>query len=133
MSVARFGVSLEEELLEALDVYVRENNFPNRSRAIRHLIEKNLVEQKWQCNHVVAGSIVLLYDSGMRDVGERLLALQNTFHSFILGSQHFFLDTGSILEVISVKGPSYKLTEISDKMISVKGINHGKLVMSRVD
>ena len=39
MSVSRFGVSFESELLEALDNYVKENNFPNRSQAIRQLIE----------------------------------------------------------------------------------------------
>ena len=44
MSVARFGVSLENDLLEALDEYVLSNKFPNRSQAIRHLIEKNIVE-----------------------------------------------------------------------------------------
>jgi len=49
MAVSRFGVSLEEELLIALDQYVTENNFSNRSQAIRYLIEKNLVEQKWKC------------------------------------------------------------------------------------
>ena len=46
MPVARFGVSLENDLLEALDAYVLENKFPNRSQAIRQLIEKNLVEKK---------------------------------------------------------------------------------------
>lgn len=45
MAVTRFGVSLDEELLLALDEYVEENNFSSRSRAIRHLIEKNLVEE----------------------------------------------------------------------------------------
>ncbi|MDR2038236.1 MAG: ribbon-helix-helix protein, CopG family, partial [Bacteroidales bacterium] len=54
MAVSRFGVSLESDLLEALDHYVEENNFPNRSQAIRQLIERNLVEKKWQCNHIVA-------------------------------------------------------------------------------
>ena len=55
MSVSRFGVSLEEELLTALDQYVTENNFSNRSQAIRYLVEKNLVEQKWKCDNLVAG------------------------------------------------------------------------------
>ena len=48
MGVSRFGVSLEEELLTALDQYVTENNFSNRSQAIRYLIEKNLVETKME-------------------------------------------------------------------------------------
>jgi len=59
MSLARFGVSLEEDILNALDNFVIENNLPNRSQAIRHLIEKNIAEKKWLCNHVVAGAIVI--------------------------------------------------------------------------
>jgi CopG family nickel-responsive transcriptional regulator len=62
MSVARFGVSLENDLYEALDEYVHENKFPNRWQAIRHLVEKNLVESKWKCNNIVIGAIILIYD-----------------------------------------------------------------------
>jgi len=42
MKVKRFGVSLEEDLLESLDELVKEQKFPNRSQAIRFLIKKNL-------------------------------------------------------------------------------------------
>ena len=52
MSLKRFGVSLEDNLLESLDQYVNENGFANRSQAIRFLIEKNVAERKWQCNHI---------------------------------------------------------------------------------
>ncbi|MDD4425533.1 MAG: ribbon-helix-helix protein, CopG family, partial [Mariniphaga sp.] len=40
MAVTRFGVSLDEELLLALDKYVEENRFSNRSQAIRHLHQR---------------------------------------------------------------------------------------------
>ena len=50
MSLKRFGVSLEDNLLESLDQYVNENGFANRSQAIRFLIEKNVAERKWQCS-----------------------------------------------------------------------------------
>jgi CopG family nickel-responsive transcriptional regulator len=62
MPLARFGVSLDEELLKALDSFVIENSLPNRSQAIRHLVEKNLVEKKWHCNQMVAGAIVMVYE-----------------------------------------------------------------------
>ena len=57
MALKRFGVSLEDELLEQLDALVKEDGYANRSQAIRFLIEKNLAEKKWQCNHIVAGTI----------------------------------------------------------------------------
>ena len=91
MGLKRFGVSLDESLLESLDLFVVNNGFTNRSQAIRFLVEKNIAETKWLCNHVVAGTIIIMYDQ------------------------------------------SYKLTELSDRLIAIKGIKHGKLVMSRAD
>jgi len=40
MTVTRFSISLEKELLKELDLYADDNNFANRSQAVRHLIEK---------------------------------------------------------------------------------------------
>jgi CopG family transcriptional regulator, nickel-responsive regulator len=131
MPVTRFGVSLEEELLGALDQYVKENKFPNRSQAIRHLVEKNLVEKKWQCNHIVAGAIVLVFDHHKKEVTNKLTDIQHDFFELILSSQHFHLNHDNCLEIIAVKGEAVKLTELADKLISIKGILHGKLVMSQ--
>jgi len=133
MSVARFGVSLENDLLEALDAYVHENKFPNRSQAIRHLIEKNLVESKWKCNNIVAGAIILIYDYNKNDIHSKLSEAKKTAIDEILSAQHFYISAEKVLEIIAVKGTSYKLTELSDSMISIKGIEHGKLIMSKVD
>jgi CopG family transcriptional regulator, nickel-responsive regulator len=133
MSLARFGVSLEEDILQALDSFVVENNMPNRSQAIRHLVEKNLVEKKWQCNNIVAGAIVLLYDHYKSDISVKLNEVQHDYFDVILSSQHFHLNHENCLEIIAVKGKANRLTEISDKLIGIKGIIHGKLVMSRVE
>lgn len=133
MSVTRFGVSLEEDLLVALDTFVKENRFPNRSQAIRFLIEKNLVEKKWQCNNMVAGAIILMYDHQKKDITGRMNEIQHDYYDVILSSQHFHLNHESCLEIIALKGTANRLTELSDKLISIKGINHGKLVMSKAN
>jgi len=133
MTVARFGVSLESDLLEALDEFVLSDKFPNRSQAIRHLIEKNLVEKKWKCNNIVAGAIILTYDNNKNDIQIKLADSKKNAINEILSVQIFYITAEKVLEVIAVKGPSYKLTELSDSMISIKGIEHGKLIMSKVD
>jgi CopG family nickel-responsive transcriptional regulator len=133
MALARFGVSLDEEILKELDGYVIENNFPNRSQAIRHLVEKNIVEKKWQCNHIVAGAIVLLFDHHKGDVMNKAGDIQHEFFDVILSAQHFHLNHSSCLEIIAVKGTANRLTELSDKLIGIKGIIHGKLVMSKAE
>jgi CopG family nickel-responsive transcriptional regulator len=133
MALARFGVSLDEDLLKALDGFVIENSLPNRSQAIRHLVERNLVEKKWQCNQVVAGAIVMMYDHHKGDVTAKSNDIQHLYFDVILSSQHFHLSHDSCLEIIAVKGTAKRLTELSDKLIGIKGIIHGKLVMSRAE
>ncbi|MBN1388584.1 MAG: nickel-responsive transcriptional regulator NikR [Bacteroidales bacterium] len=133
MSVVRFGVSIEKELLEALDDYVKENSFSNRSQAIRQLISDNLAIKKWKCNNIVAGSVTLVYNHEKSDIPGILTDIQHDYHKLILSSQHFHLDNNNCLEIIAVKGKAKDLTELAGKLIAVKGIQHGKLSMSRVD
>jgi CopG family nickel-responsive transcriptional regulator len=133
MPVSRFGVSLDEDLLIALDLFVKENQFTNRSQAIRHLVEKNLVEKKWQCNNVVAGAIIMLYDHHKKEVASKSSDIQHDYFDVILSAQHFHLNHDNCLEIIAVKGLASRLTELSDKLISIKGLKHGKLVMSKTD
>ncbi len=120
-------------LLKALDEFVIENKLPNRSQAIRHLVEKNLVEKKWQCNQIVAGAVVLLYDHHKGDVTTKSNDIQHEYFNVILSSQHFHLSHENCLEIVAVKGTANSLTELSDKLIGIKGIIHGKLVMSRAE
>lgn len=133
MSVVRFGVSIEKELLESLDDYVRQNGFSNRSQAIRQLISNNLTIQKWKCNNIVAGSVTLVYNQEKSDIPGILTDIQHEYHNSILSSQHYHLDNNNCLEIIAVKGKAKDLTKLADKLIAVKGIEHGKLSMSRVD
>jgi CopG family transcriptional regulator, nickel-responsive regulator len=133
MPVSRFGVSLEEDLLKALDDFVIENSYPNRSQAIRALVEKYIVEKKWQCNNVVAGAIVMVYDHHKGDVTTKSNDIQHEFFDVILSGQHFHLSHNTCLEIIAVKGISNRLTELSDKILAIKGVIHGKLIMSKAE
>ena len=131
MTVRRFGVSLDGEIMEMLDSYVDANQFPNRSQAIRHLIEEHTVEKKWLCNNEVAGAIVMVYDHHKNDVTKKANELQHEFHHLILSSQHIHLDHDLCLETIACRGKANELTSLADKLIALKGVHHGKLVMSR--
>lgn len=133
MPVTRFGVSLEEELLTALDQYVTENSFANRSQAIRYLIEKNLVEQKWKCDNLVAGAVIIVFPCQKPETRAHSAELQYQYRDVVIGVQQFNLSEQNCMEIIAVKGASRRLTELSDKLIGIKGIMHGKLIMSKTE
>ncbi|MCD7978246.1 MAG: nickel-responsive transcriptional regulator NikR [Tannerellaceae bacterium] len=133
MSIKRFGVSLEDEILESLDQYVIENGFANRSQAIRFLIEKNVAERKWQCDHIVAGTIIIMYDQGKKEIASKITSIQQHYTDVILSSSQYYINKNFCMHIATVLGTAFRLTELSDKMTTIKGIKHGKLVMSRAD
>ncbi len=133
MSVVRFGVSFEKDVLDALDEYVLENQFSNRSQALRQLVNKHIVEKKWQCNNQVAGALTLVYDHHKRDIANRLAEIQLGYQEEIISAQRYTLNENHSMEVIVLSGISARLTKLSEKLISEKGIQHGKLNMTRFD
>ena len=133
MQVKRFGVSLEEDLLNALDKLVKSQQFPSRSQAIRHLIKSTLISEKWDKNKNVAGAIVIVYDHHKRELNNNLMHVQHDFHDLILSTQHVHIAHDLCLETIAVKGKASDLLKLADKIIGTKGIKHGKLVMTDLE
>jgi CopG family transcriptional regulator, nickel-responsive regulator len=133
MQVKRFGVSIEEDLLKKLDAMVKESKFSNRSQAIRHLISQYEAREKWENNKIVAGTIVMVYDHHKRELSNKSTTIQHDYHDLILAVQHIHLDHNNCLETIALKGQANRLTELADQLIGLKGVKHGKLVMSSCD
>ncbi len=131
MALKRFGVSLEDDLFNKLDKFVSDNKFPNRSQAIRFLIEENTVEKQWEDNSEVAGVIVLLFDHHKKNTSNKATNIQHNYHDLVISSQHVHLDHDNCLETIIVKGKASKLKELADKLIALKGVKHGKLVTTK--
>ncbi len=133
MSLKRFGVSLENELLTELDSLVIRENLPNRSRAIGYLVQKNIVEEKWKNDEQVAGAVVVVYDHSKLEMHKEVNAIQHNYNCLILSGQHIHLDDHNCLEVIAVRGSASKLLKLVNKYKALKGIKNVELVMSGTD
>ena len=128
----RFGVSLEDNLLKELDDLVVKNQFPNRSQAIRHLIRSSQVQQKWKSNDIVSGCIILVYDHHKRDLLNKSMDVQHDYQHLILSVQHVHLDHSNCLETIALKGRAKQMQELVNRLIALKGMKHGDLVISAI-
>ena len=132
MSVKRFGVSLEEDLLKHLDQLVEDKQFPNRSQAIRFLIHARMVEKQWNEDEEVAGALVMIYDHHKKDLQKQMTDIQHDYHHLILSSQHIHLNHDLCLETITLKGKAGRLIRLTDKLKALKGIYHGEIVMTGI-
>jgi len=128
--LARFGVSLDQELLGKFDRLIREKNYTNRSEAFRDLIREDLVKAEWKKNKEIVGAITLIYDHHKRELVNKLMDIQHDFGDSIISSQHIHLDHDNCLEIIAVKGSSKEAQKLSDSLKSVKGVKHGTLSLS---
>jgi len=127
----RFGVSINENLLEAFDRLIVRKGYQNRSEAIRDLIRNQLVEMQWEKeDEEVAGTVTLIYDHHVRGLSDLLLELQHKYHHLILSTMHLHLDHHNCLEVLAVKGTAKQAREVAERLISVKGVKHGKLTIT---
>lgn len=133
MQIKRFGVSLEDDILAKLDKLVSSKKFPNRSQALRFLINSYGVGEKWQNNQEVAGAIVMVYDHHKRELQSKSMGIQHDYHDLILSVQHVHLNHSNCLETIAVKGKAQKLTDLADRLKGIKGMKHVSFVMSVTD
>jgi len=129
--LARFGVSIPKQLLEAFDEYIEKKHYANRSEAIRDLIRQKLVEEEWkESKEEVIGVITYLYDHHKRELAEKLLDLQHDFYDKIITTQHLHVDHERCLEIVLVKGKANEIRELADKIQALKGVLHVNLALT---
>ena len=127
----RFGISIDDKLLESFDRLIELKGYMNRSEAIRDLIRATLVELRWEGGEEeTVGTVTLVYNHHVRDLSDKLTEQQHTHHNQIISALHIHLDAHNCLEVLVVRGKARDVKKIADELIGVKGVKHGKLVMT---
>jgi len=129
--LSRIGVALDSELLKRFDRLIGQRGYTNRSEAFRDLIRDQLVtEQTAAPNAAVVGTITLIYDHHASGITEKLTELQHADHELVVSTSHAHLDHDSCLEVLIVHGRSAEVTRFADRLIGLKGVQHGRLVIT---
>jgi CopG family nickel-responsive transcriptional regulator len=127
MSLTRFSVSLDEDLMNAFDAKIKKDRCPTRSKAVGDLIRSSLVQTEWRAGDAVAGAIVLVYDHHTRDVLKRLMDMQHDCHEAIISTQHIHLDHDNCMEIVAVKGTPRVIEALVKRLKSIKGLKHVSL------
>jgi len=125
----RFGVCLEENLLNQFDRLLSEEGYSSRSEAIRDLIRDALVRR--DCSEQeseIAGVAILVYDHHQPELAQKLTDVQHHHYILVISAMHAHLDEHNCLEVILLKGKAKEIKHLADRLISTKGVKHGQFV-----
>ncbi len=128
--LVRFGVSIEDELLERFDEEIKKKGYASRSEAIRDLIRDHMVSEEWETDQETVGTITIVYDHHTRDLSANLTHIQHSFGGDIRSVLHIHLDHNNCLEVLVVQGKGRLLQQFADQLTSIRGVKHGKLTMT---
>jgi len=128
--LVRTGVSLERELLERFDRVIARKGYRNRSKAIRDLIREQIVDEITDEGKIVAATLTLVYDHHRPNLTEKLNEVQHHAASKVLATTHIHLNEEYCLEVVVMKGRSGDVQHLGDRMLSLRGVKHGRLVIT---
>ncbi len=72
----RFGVSMEQSLINKFDNYLLKRGYYNRSEAIRDLVRELLAKEKVEVkNAVVFGIVSFIYEHHQRELEEKITGI----------------------------------------------------------
>ena len=128
--LSRTGVSLEVDLLKEFDRLIAKQGYQNRSEAIRDLIREALLAESVDSNKRVVGTLTLVYDHHVPELSQKLTETQHVAGAMVLAATHVHLDHHYCLEVIIMKGRSREIQGIADRMLALRGVELGKLVLT---
>ena len=129
--LSRIGIALDSDLLKRFDRSIGRRGYTNRSEAFRDLIRDRLVTERTAAPEAtVVGTITLIYDHHASGITEKLTEAQHEHHELVVSTSHAHLDHDSCLEVLIVHGRSAQVSQFADHLIGLKGVQHGRLVMT---
>ena len=128
----RFGVSIDQDLLENYDRLIAERGYATRSEALRDLIRDALIQQKIETQSEIhaLGSLTLVYDHHASNLLQEMAQLQHNFHQLILSVMHLHVSHDDCLEIIALRGVVAEIVELANGLLSLKGIKNGKLFLT---
>ncbi|NQU75438.1 MAG: nickel-responsive transcriptional regulator NikR [Planctomycetes bacterium] len=125
--LVRMSVSIEKPLFDRLEKLVTDSDYSNRSEFVRDLIRNYLVEEEWNTNEILLGTISLVYDHHARGLSEKLTHQQHHFLGTALATTHVHLDEHLCAEMIMVRGRGKDIKALTDRLQREKGVLHAKL------
>ena len=132
--LSRFGVSAEDELLQSFDALIADQGYANRSEALRDLMRDALIKSRLETaapeSSEALGSVTLVYDHHAKELTDKMADLQHKHFGLVVSVLHVHVSHDDCMEVIVLRGAIQQVRALSDGLLSLKGVKHGKLFVT---
>ena len=131
----RITITVDDELVAALDRYIDQCGHQNRSEAIRDLARAGIAQLQGQSNDRRSGlaALVYVYEHQERELAKRLTGYSHAHHDLSVATMHVHLDHDSCMEVVVLKGAISEMRQFAQQIVAERGVRHGQLVTVPVE
>ena len=122
---------MPEETFQAFERMVSERGFDSRSQAIAEMIHQHSAQHLGKIGkEVMAGTLTLVYDESKSALLRDLSRIFREHVAEVISSQHILLEEEHVLEVILMQGPAKILREITNKLVTCRGVKTAHLTLT---
>lgn len=124
----RITITIDDELLQAVDAFMTQRGYTSRSEAFRDIVRDMIDRQKASdpCAPCIA-TLSYVYDHAVRDLAGRVIHAHHDHHDISVASMHVHLDHDACLEVSVLRGSTGTVTAFADALRTQRGVRHAQL------
>ncbi len=131
--LSRFSISTEGDLLQNFDQLIARQGYGNRSEAFRDLMRDALIKSKIEDSPQtgeVLGTLTLVYDHHASDLSDKMNDLQHRYYNLVVSVLHVHVNHDDCMEVIVLRGEIGQVRSVSESLLTLRGVKHGKLFVT---
>lgn len=126
--MARITISIEDDLLAALDSFMERSAARNRSEAIREILRRGLTQEAASEAHCV-GVLSYTLDPSRRDLGRRVPQSRQDRHDMMVAALSAPLDHDASVEVAVMRGLVGEVEAYAESLFLERGVSHGRVAL----
>jgi CopG family nickel-responsive transcriptional regulator len=131
----RLTITIDDDLVAAVDHFIEARGYANRSEAIRDLVRSGLAQSSLEVaeGRDCIATLSYVYDHAARELPKRLTQEFHDHHHLAQATLHVHISHDSCLEVTVLKGRSTEVKAFADHVIAERGVRHGHVVFMPTD
>ena len=127
----RVTMTIDDELMDSLDAYMRASGHQNRSEAVRDLVRAGLMTQPRIDDGArrCMAALVYVYDHETRQLSKRLMDDHHSHTDLSIATLHVHIDAETCLEVSLLRGVKSEVDHFAKHVMGERGVRYGQLVV----
>lgn len=128
--VHRITITLDDELMDAVDGFAASGGHGSRSEAMRDLVRAGLLQQDaGEGDADCVAALVYVYDHEARQLARRLTESFHAHHGMTVSTMHVHLNHRDCVELTVLRGPATQVRALGRHVMAERGVRHGRLLV----